>query len=129
MEKMTITDFIEKYCQDIIKDDDSISKLLDEDCYSYDVAKPDPETGKMVKYVVDDDGVEIPVLDIIEMEEKDFIGMYHSKASLEMYKTYLSNFKIDYGEDVLLALRKSVMQQNDRIKKFKQIRSDLDCGL
>lgn len=128
MEKMNINDFMEKYCQDILKDDDILS-MLNEDDFSYDVIRKDPETGKEIKYVVDDKGIEIPILDILEMEEEDFVNYYRTPESLAMYRQYLSNFKISYGEDILLELRNNIQKQNERINRFKQIRDDLNCGL
>lgn len=127
VEMLNITEFMEKYCQDILKEDKVRDMLDNEDIYSYDVARPDPETGKMIKYVIDDKGIEIPVLDIIEMDEEDFKNYYRTPEAMKLYHQYISNFKITYGEDILLELRNSVQKQNERIKQFKRIRGDIDC--
>lgn len=127
VEMLNITEFMEKYCQDILKEDKVRDMLDNEDIYSYDVARPDPETGKMIKYVIDDKGIEIPVLDIIEMDEEDFKNYYRTPEAMKLYHQYISNFTITYGEDILLELRNSVQKQNERIKQFKRIRGDIDC--
>lgn len=126
-ELININEFIEKHCQDIVKDSKVIDSLRDED-FSFDLIKDDPETGKPIKYVVDSTGIEIPIFDILEMERLDFQNYYKTKEAMELYDQYLYNFNIDYGEDVLLSLRNSLVKQNERIKKFKKISEGLDCG-
>lgn len=128
MEEMNINEFMEKYCQDILKDDNILS-LLEEEDFSYDVIRKDPDTGKDIKYVVDEKGIEIPIYDILEMEEEDFKNYYRTPESFAMYKQYLSNFKITYGEDIILELRNNIQKQNERINRFRQIRDDINCGL
>lgn len=128
MEKVyTINTFIEDFCQDIVKDS-SVIESLNEEEFSYDVIREDKDTGQMVKYVVDSTGQEIPILDILEMEKADFKAFYPTEAALEIYDQYIDNFKIDYGEDVLLSLRNNLIAQNERIKKYKKISEALNCG-
>lgn len=79
------------------------------------------EDGSMIKVVYDEDSNQIRVEDIITLTEGDFIEAYPAKASLEMYKQYLSNFIILQGEEALTALRDAILASQTKIDKFADI--------
>lgn len=119
--KYNIKTFMEEFCQDIIKDKDILELTSNENDFSYDVIRKDSETGEDIKYVVAEDGTEIPIFDILEMPIEDFTYIYKTKEALDMYKQYIANFTIDYGEDVLFSLRNKMIEQNNRIQRYRRL--------
>jgi hypothetical protein len=112
-----IKEFEKEYCQDILAKAKKIKIFEPDYDYPYDSIIEGP-SGEPIRIVYSADA-EIPVIDILSLEEDEFRKFYPSDDSLRIYKQYLEGFKIIEGEEVLFALRNEILKYKQRMESFQ----------
>lgn len=113
MEKITLRQFIAKYCKDIIEKEPVVIDLPDE-MFTYDYLLETEDYGS-IKIVEADDGTQIKVHDIITLSEVEFRFTYKTDEALKCYHNYLSSFRILNGEEILTYFRQTILKELKRV--------------
>ena len=112
---MKIFQFIEEYCQDLVKAAREKKALIDLTEFPHDGVEFDIEGNKIpVVYV---DGESIPVSDFFTMDKTDFLNTWKLKSAEEMYNNYISALEILEGEDAVNRIRNAILCEKERLAK------------
>lgn len=113
---MKIGEFVDKYCQDIVKKSLEIQSVFNDDGLPYDDIVED-ESGSPMK-VVYSANRQIPVRDILELDRTEFAKVYKGVDDLETYDRYCDSIILLEGEEALTEIRNNVRKEMDRIRSF-----------
>ena len=116
---MRIREFIDKYCMDIVKEAEQRKSLMDTDDLSYDNIIEEPD-GSLIKIVYAGEE-EIPVLDIITLDKKDFLKIHPSFAASRTYDQYIESIVILEGEEALEHMRNQMLREQERIANYRAL--------
>jgi hypothetical protein len=124
--RVKIGEFIDTYCKDIVEKAKKVKEVLDDLDFSYD-AVVEGQDGEKIKVIYAEDQTEIPIQDILSLSDLDFRRTYHGTSSYEAYKSYLSNFIILEGEEVLNQIRNEIQRSREKIERYSAL--DVDSML
>lgn len=110
---MTIFQFIEKYCDDLVKEAKMKKALIDlsefpHDGYVQDVA------GSVIP-VIYIDGESVPIGDILSLDKRDFVNTWKLPSAAEEYNNYMGLVSILEGEDALNRIRNMINAEKKRL--------------
>lgn len=119
---MLIYEFVPKYCKDILEKHSNLDQLsLDE--FSYDEIVID-DFGKRTKIIYTSEGKQIPIRDILGLDEEDFVAEYPGADCLQAYKNYLSAYIAVEGEEYINELRNEICKSLEKVKMFSKLNID-----
>lgn len=111
MALMTMSGFVDQYCSDLKAMRDSI---LTDPFASF---RRD-EVIDGVPIILDRDGREIPVEEIVQLTFQEFVKAYPHSSSAEAFKNYVSAYKITSGEELFFEVNKEIAERRDELKKL-----------
>lgn len=123
---MNVKEFIDKYCQDIVKNKALLDELLSDAGFDWE-KMVDLGWGEC-KCIEAAKEEWISILHILEYEENDFRRIYPSQSALEAYRRYLSKFKITKGPEVMDELRNQIRAESAKIDKWNNFSIDEDVS-
>lgn len=116
--KITMAEFIAKYCADIKQRSEARKNLIDMEDLPHDEIITD-ESGQKIPIVLCC-GKEIPVMDIITSTEEDFARLYPDMECREMYRMYIEALTILDGEEAVNHIRNTMSREQERVKAFSE---------
>lgn len=116
---MTIQDFAQKYCVDILQKASQAQELLDLDGFSYDEVITTDE-GYQVK-VINTPSYQIPLQDILGLDRDQFAKIWNEPEALEAYDNYVATLIIIDGEDVLNEVRNTISRNAEALKQWHDL--------
>lgn len=119
---MRIFQFIDEYCKDLVEEHNQQKKFIDLSEYIHDDVISDAD-GNLVP-VIYIDGNPVPIKDILSMHKDDFIHAYNYPSSALMYDSYLQNFEIFEGKEVLSMVRDKI---KSTIEKLQEPAPEVEC--
>lgn len=120
---MKIFQFMEEYCQDLLKADKERKELLDMTVFPHDGVEQSPD-GKDVPVVYVGD-LSVPVSEFFTMSRDDFLYTYKDPKAAECYDNYVSALEIIEGEDVINMVRNSILAAKSDIPTLNTGDSDV----
>lgn len=112
---MKIYEFIDKYCQDLIRKNEVSKALVALDGLPSDGTIEDDEG--MTVPVVFVDNESIPVSDFLTMEKVEFLRVWTTAGAEEAFDNYLSALTILEGAEALNKIRNSIFRETERLRK------------
>jgi len=124
---MTLKDFINTKCKDILDRKKALCLDDEDNIFSYDATLQD-SYGNVEKVIYDDNGIPIKIDDIIELSEEDFKNVYQTNSSIEAYRKYLSAYRVIYGEELFKLYCSKINETMKQLNKYDATLtvSDLD---
>lgn len=112
---MKIYEFIDKYCQDILRDVRETGDLYGLDDLPNEGYKTTANGRKIpIVYI---DGFQVPISDILTLDKEDFMKAYGSLPSaLEVYNHYIEVVQLTEGEEVIAYIRNQVRANIQKIE-------------
>lgn len=111
MALMTMSEFVAQYCSDLKSMRDSI--LTD----PFAGFRRD-EVVDGVPIILDRDGREIPVEEIVQLTFQEFVKAYPHSSSAEAFKNYVSAYKITSGEDLFFDVHHEIVKRRSEIEEL-----------
>ena len=116
---MTMVEFVTQYCADIRSMRDS---MLSDPFASF----WRDEVVDGVAIILDRDGREIPVEEIVQLTFQEFVKAYPHSSSAEAFKNYVSAYKITSGEDLFFEVNREILEKRAEIEALRGV-SALDA--
>ncbi len=120
---MKIFQFIEEYCQDLVKKAKEKASLIDLSEFPHDGFLEDITGARIpVIYV---DGESVPVSDLFSMDKRDFVNTWKLPSSAQEYDNYMGLMLVLEGEDVINRIRNLVNAEKKRLSEDVELVSSI----
>lgn len=113
---MKIFEFIDKYCDDLVKASNIKKDLIDLTEFQHDLVIEDPETGESIPAVLVD-SIPVPVQDFLTMDLKDFVALHNTPEAAQIYEMYMESICAIEGEDVVSEISRRILAERARINE------------
>ncbi len=110
---MLLNEFIEKYCDDIMK------KAQFKKLHPNDIFKFDSVTDEGERIIYDGEGREIPIEEILQLPFSEFVSRFPFQSSADAFKNYVSAYTNTVGEDVLLQLANDAKRVREQLATYR----------
>lgn len=114
MALMTMGEFVSQYCADLKSMRDS---MLNDPFASF---KRD-EIVDGVPIILDSEGREIPVEEIIQLTFQEFVKAYPHSSSAEAFRNYVSAYRITSGEDLFFEVNREIIEKRAEIDALRNV--------
>lgn len=104
---MRIFEFIDKYCQDLIRKRKEQSKLIDLTEFPHDAVIKDNDGEDVPVVYIDSESV--PISDILTLDKADFVYAWKLPSAANVYTEYMNLMEILEGEEVLFKVRNAIL--------------------
>lgn len=120
MKGLILKEFVEDYCQDIVKE---YYKKKDGSILSFDAVITN-DLGESVKVIYDDENNPIDVNDIIQLSTPEFMTKYHFNSAIKAMEKYLSAYEILSPEELFMEANKAIQSFNTELDKWSEMSHD-----
>jgi hypothetical protein len=118
---LLLKEFIELFCDDIIKKKREANRLFNDYGWPYDEIAED-DNGDFIKIIhTGSEYGDIPLRDIIDMNRVEFAKVYPSQEALDAYDLYVESVGIIDGEELLDEYRKYIKTATAALEKYSDI--------
>lgn len=112
---VTVFQFIEEYCQDLVKKAKTKSALLDLSEFPHDAFIEDLTGAKIPVIFID--GESVPIHDIFSMSKNDFLHVWKLPSAERDYENYMGLVEVLEGEDAINRIRNSINIEKKRLSE------------